>query len=455
MPRAKLVLVDDEELLRNSLAKSFSNDGLDVIECGSAEEARGVLSQGDYDAAIIDLRLPDGSGLDLAREMMQRCPSAPVIVLTAYSTVDGAVEAIKLGAYDYLTKPVPLDKLALTVRRALETSKLRSEVSDVRRDLQSRFGLTSIVAADPAMRKVLELVEEVARSDARTIMVRGESGAGKSLIARAIHYGSPRQDRPFVQITCTTLQDTLLESELFGHERGAFTDAKAMKRGLFEVADGGTVFLDEVSEMSDRLQAKVLQVLDDQTFRRIGGVEDLRVNVRIVAATNRDIEQLVREHQFREDLYYRLNVIPVFLPPLRQRKEDIPELVRRFIGVYSREFRKAVVEVAPGGMEILMSHSWPGNVRELKNVVERAVLLAKGTVLQPEELVIGAPIQTAASSFRIPPEGIVLEELERDLLVQALGMAKGNLVKTAKLLGITRDTLRYRIKKYGLKVPSE
>lgn len=322
--------------------------------------------------------------------------------------------------------------------------------SVVRQDLKSRFTLESIVAQAPAMREVMALVVEVARSDAKTILLLGESGSGKSLLARAIHYESPRRERPFVQITCTALQDTLLESELFGHEGGSFTDARARKQGLFEIAEGGTVFLDEISEMSERLQAKLLQVLDDHSFRRVGGLEDLHVNVRVIAATNRELDLLVREGRFRQDLYYRLNVIPIRVPPLRERRQDIPELVDRFISHYNREFRKSVRGASPAAMRILTQHAWPGNVRELKNTVERAVLLANGPVLEPRNLVIGNDMVERRTSFELPPEGIVLARVEQDLISQALDRAAGNITKAARLLGISRDTLRYRIKKYRL-----
>lgn len=452
-PSARRVLiVDDEELFRASAAKRLKNEGLVVFECASADEALQVLEKQPLDLALVDVRLPDGDGLELTERIRGTLPTVPVILLTAYSSVDNAVDAIRRGAYDYLTKPVTMEKLIVTVHRALETQQLRRVVSRVRREEKRRFGISGIVAKDPAMLKVLDLVREVAQSDAKTILLRGESGSGKSLIARAIHTESPRADRPFVQIICTTLQDTLLESELFGHERGAFTDAKSMKRGLFEVGDGGTIFLDEISEMSERLQAKLLQVLDEQYFRRIGGVDDIYVNVRVIAATNRDLEQLVRDGKFREDLYYRLNVIPIVVPPLRERKRDIAELTRRFVKQYNREFRKSIEGVSPKGMEMLVAHRWPGNVRELKNTIERAVLLAKGPRLEPDDLVTAPPLQASGQvRFRLPPGGIVLEEVERDFLVQALEMAEGSLSKAARLLGITKDTLRYRIKKFGLK----
>ncbi|MBI4564220.1 MAG: sigma-54-dependent Fis family transcriptional regulator [Planctomycetes bacterium] len=453
MPKTRVLIVDDEELLRTSIVRRLSGEGLDVTESGTSAKAEALLEESDFDVAIVDLRLPDGDGMELSRKILSRSPLTMVIVLTAYSSVDGAVQAIKDGAYDYLTKPVPLDKLVLTVRRAVETAHLRHEVDDVRRDLKTRFGLSTIVAVAPTMKRVIELAAEVARSDARTILIRGESGSGKTLLGRAIHTESARQERPFVQITCSTLQETLLESELFGHERGSFTDAKSLKRGLFEIADDGTVFLDEISEMSERLQAKVLQVLDDHVFRRIGGLQNVRVNVRIIAATHQNLEALVRARRFREDLYYRLNVIPIFLPPLRERKEDIPELAGRFIEHYCREFRKPRRELSPQALEILKAHSWPGNVRELKNVIERAVLLSGGSVLEPADLVIGAPLQEERRSpFRLPAEGVVLEELEKDFIAQALARTGGSLVKTAKLLGVTKDTLRYRIKKFSLDV---
>ncbi|MCZ6788017.1 MAG: sigma-54 dependent transcriptional regulator, partial [Planctomycetota bacterium] len=394
--------------------------------------------------------LPDGDGFELMGQFKERDPNVPVILMTAYSTVKKAVEAMRSGAYTYVNKPFETDEMVLTVRNALETTRLRREVQTLRR-MQQTEGLSAVVGQSEAMRTILGLVKKLAESRANTVLLLGESGTGKGLLARALHDASERAGKPFMTITCTAIPESLLESELFGHERGAFTDAKAAKPGLFEVADGGTVFLDEIGDMPQALQAKMLQVLEDRTFKRLGGLVDIHVNVRVVAATNTDLERAVREERFRTDLYYRLNTFPIRIPALRERQADIPVLVRYFVDRFNREFNKKIEALDEAAMSKLVHHPWPGNVRELRNAVERAMILGQGPILKPEDFAfsIGGSSATGERLLELPGEGLDVDELEKDLVFQALERCQGNQSRAAQLLGMTRDQIRYRIEKYG------
>jgi DNA-binding NtrC family response regulator len=374
--------------------------------------------------------------------------------MTAFSTVENAVEAMKYGAYHYLNKPFNLDDVSAMVENALETSRLRREVRLLRGSQSREFGFDAIVGDSPAMVAAKALLERIAASPATTVLLTGETGTGKDLAAKAIHYNSERAAKPFLNITCSALPEQLLESELFGHERGAFTDARQQKRGLFETADGGTIFLDEIGEMTPGLQAKLLRFLEDRTFKRIGGLADIRVDVRVVAATNRDLEDEVYAGKFREDLFYRLQVMPIVLPPLRERFGDIPLLVAQYIKRYNQEFRKRVKGVTPEAGALLEQYGWPGNVRELRNAIERAMLLADHEWLGPEDFATLSRSATSAT-FRLPPEGVNLEAVERQLVVQALERAGGNQTRAGVLLGINRDQVRYRIEKFGLRPAHE
>jgi DNA-binding NtrC family response regulator len=366
--------------------------------------------------------------------------------------VENAVEAMKYGAYHYLNKPFNLDDVALTVEKALETSRLRREVRAYRSSQSKEYSFGAIIGGSPAVAAAKALLVRIANSPASTVLLTGETGTGKDLAAKAIHYNSDRAPKPFVNITCSALPEQLLESELFGHERGAFTDARQQKRGLFETADGGTVFLDEIGEMTPGLQAKLLRFLEEKTFKRVGGLADIRVDVRVIAATHRNLEDEVKAGKFREDLFYRLQVMPVMLPPLRHRRGDIPLLVDYYIEKYNHEFRKRVRGVAPDALALLEQYRWPGNVRELRNAIERAMLLTDRDLLIPEDfstLSRGA----IAVTFRLPPEGVSLEDVERQLVVQALERSNGNQTHAGHLLGINRDQVRYRIEKFGLTRP--
>jgi DNA-binding NtrC family response regulator len=460
--RARILVVDDEKLLRWSVRDRLAEEGFTVEEAGSGAEAVPLLRRGDFDLVLLDLHLPDTDGIALLKEARAADPGALCVLMTAFASVDSAVQAMKIGAYDYLGKPVDMDDLVLTVRRALETTRLRREVHALRRTIESEGGDAEILHRSPAMAELLRVVRRVAPTDT-TVLIRGESGTGKGLIARAIHRASPRADAPFLTVTCTALQETLLESELLGHEKGAFTDARERKRGLFEVAEGGTLFLDEIGDVSTAFQSKLLQVLEEKTFRRVGGTQDLRADVRILVATHRDLESRVRQGAFRQDLYYRLNVLPVTAPPLRERGGDVALLAQHFLERFAREFGSPVRGIAPATLRVLEAHPWPGNVRELRNVLERMVLLAQGDVLGPEDVpaeirgtVPSAAAPAAAPAegggpFRLPDGGIEFDRVEKDLVEQALRRARGNQTRAARLLGMNREQIRYRVEKFGLR----
>ena len=440
--------MDDESLLRWSLRERLTREGYDVLEAATASEASGQL-RGDVDLVLLDFKLPDGNGIDILRRIKEQSPEILVILMTAFSTVDNAVEAMKLGAYHYVNKPFNLDEVVLLVEKALETSQLRREVRALRTSQGREFGLDAIVGNSPVMQQVKALLGRIAASPASTVLLTGETGTGKDLAAKAVHYSSDRASKPFVNITASALPEQLLESELFGHERGAFTDARQQKRGLFETADGGTLFLDEIGEMTPGLQAKLLRFLEEKTFKRVGGLADIRVDVRVVAATNRNLEEEVKAGKFREDLFYRLQVMPVLLPPLRERKGDIALLASYFIDRFNREFRKRVRGLSPAAQALLDGYQWPGNIRELRNAIERAMLLIDRDRLEPEDFTT-LTRTVSATQFKLPPEGVNLEEVERQLLTQALDRAGGNQTQAAQLLGINRDQVRYRIEKFGL-----
>jgi DNA-binding NtrC family response regulator len=448
MATATLLIVDDEDLVRWSLRERFRRDGYAVVE---AATAAGALEQATaaIDLVLLDYRLPDSDGLTVLRRLKELAPDTPVILMTAFSTVENAVEAMKHGAYHYLNKPFNLDDVALTVEKALETSRLRREVRAYRSSQSREYSFDAIIGNSPAIAAAKALLRRIAQSPASTVLLTGETGTGKDLAAKAIHYNSDRAARPFVNITCSALPEQLLESELFGHERGAFTDARQQKRGLFETADGGTVFLDEIGEMTPGLQAKLLRFLEEKTFKRIGGLADIRVDVRVIAATHRNLEDQTRAGKFREDLFYRLQVMPVMLPAVRERRGDIPLLVAYYVSSYNREFRKRVSGVSPAALALLEQYPWPGNVRELRNAIERAMLLTDRGELGPEDFASLSRTAVAAA-FRLPPEGVSLEEVERQLVVQALERSGGNLTHAGQLLGINRDQVRYRIEKFGL-----
>jgi two-component system response regulator AtoC len=451
---ATILVVDDEQLIRWSLTERLTSEGYRVVEAETAAAALAKHDEG-VDLVLLDYRLPDGDGLSVLKRIKERDSDTLVILLTAYASVDAAVDAMKLGAYHFANKPFNLDEVALLVEKALETTRLRREVRALRASQAQPFSFDRIVGESQAVVTVKALLKKVAESPASTVLLTGESGTGKDLAAKVLHYNSSRAAKPFMNITCSALPEALLESELFGHERGAFTGADRQKRGLLESADGGTVFLDEIGEMVPGLQAKMLRFLEEKSFKRVGGSTDLHVDVRVVAATNRTLAIEVREGRFREDLFYRLNVLPIELPPLRARPGDIPLLVNYYVDTFNTEFRKHLRGVEPDAMAALKAYGWPGNVRELRNVVERAMLLAEGPMLT-----VGDVPAAAAGSVRLteqvalPAAGIDLEQLERSLVVQALERSGWNQTKAAGMLGLNRDQIRYRVEKFKLEKPS-
>ncbi|OHB24673.1 MAG: Fis family transcriptional regulator [Desulfuromonadaceae bacterium GWC2_58_13] len=454
----KILIVDDEAFIRENLERILSEDSYRPFSTASGEEAVRLVSEEEVDLVLLDLNLGAKSGLDVLAALKEVDPDILVIIITGYGTVESAVEALKMGAYDYIKKPFKADAIRLIVKLALETQSLRREVRHLRREGKGLPESVDMVGSSAALMQVYHQVREVAKHETATVLITGESGTGKELVARAIHDLSQRKGRPFVEINCGSLPFNLLETELFGHERGAFTDAKSRKIGLFEEACGGTVFLDEIGEMDMSLQVKLLRVLEDRKIRRLGGTRNIDIHVRVVAATNRNLKAAISDKSFREDLYYRLNVFPIHLPSLRDRREDIPPLLDYFIKRFSRDFNKRIREVSRDALDLLIRYHWPGNVRELRNVVERICIMHNVEVITPDclpkEIWGDPPLREAEFSFEIPPEGLFLEDfiggVEKDLIEKAFKLTGGNVAKTSRLLNVPRGTLRYKLEKYQL-----
>jgi len=448
----RILVVDDEHLIRWSLEQSLKRQGYEVATAASGEDALRALRDDPPDLMLLDVQLPGINGLDVLEKGKEIAEDVIVIMVTALGVLETAVKSMRMGAYDYINKPFNLDELAIVIKKALDTGELRREVAHLRSEQTRKYGITNLIGSSRHMVNVLAMVQKIARSDASTVLIQGESGTGKELIAKAIHYESARADKPFMAINCAAMPETLLESELMGHEKGAFTDAKVQKKGLFELADGGTLFLDEIGDMEPGMQAKLLRVLEERAFRRVGGTKDIQVDVRIVSATNKDLLKAMEERTFRNDLYYRIQVIPVFLPPLRERKEDILTLANHFITHFNREFGKQVKGMSPMAEKFLAEYHWPGNIRELKNVIERAIILENDDVLMLEHLPHEMVAKAGGSgplNLTIPPEGIDIEDVERELIRQSLEVSEGNQSKAAKKLNLGIDAFRYRMKKFG------
>jgi DNA-binding NtrC family response regulator len=451
----KIVVNDDEKLIRWTLERHLMKEGYEVVATESAEKGLQLITEEAPDLVLLDNRLPEMTGLELLERLNVRERGLMVIMITAHGLVEAAVKAINLGAYDYISKPFNLEEISFIVRKALETGSLRNQVK------QLRGRLDSIIGEAEQMMRVKNLIEKITRSDATTVLIQGESGTGKELIAKAIHHGSSRADKPFQTMNCAALPITLLETELMGHEKGAFTDARTAKKGLFELADGGTLFLDEIGDMDLNMQAKLLRVLEEKSFRRVGGVKDISVDVRVISATNQDLGKAMSEGKFRKDLYYRLQVVTVSLPPLRERGDDILLLARHFINHYNCECHKNVHGLSRDAEQIMRSYPWPGNVRELRNAIERAMIFEIENEVLPEHLpqelmefrpaaAQPAPLSISLDCLEIPEAGISIEDVERALVKRALEMAHGNQTRAAQLVKMPRDAFRRRMRRFGL-----
>ena len=457
MKKPRVLVCDDEMLIRLWLVEHLADANLRTEGLENARELIAALEREPADLILLDLRLPDGDGMDVLERIKAIDPTVPVIMMTAYGEVETAVAAVRAGAYHFLEKPIVLTELVLLIEKALESRQLRSEVDRFRDGCRWQFADVTLVGRSAALRRIADLITRVAaKGTPVNVLVSGESGTGKGVIARAIHARGPRRSQPFVSVNCTSVPEHLVESELFGHEAGAYTDAKDVKRGLFEIADKGTVFLDEIGDMPKAMQSKLLHVLESHEFRRVGGVRSLEVDVHVITATNRTLEESVANGEFREDLFYRLNVINIRIPPLRERPEDIAPLAAHFVDELCRELGSPQREIAPDGLAALERYAWPGNVRELRNVLERVLLLEDGDVITLSHLPpeIGgrgaAAAQNHAPTFVLPASGVDLETLEREFLCQALERTAGNKTSAARLLGLSRDTMRYRLEKYGI-----
>jgi DNA-binding NtrC family response regulator len=451
---ATILIVEDEPKMRRLLEISLGEEGHSVRSVGDAETALKGLAREPADLVVTDLKLPGMSGLDFLQEAKRMSASTPMIVMTAYGTVETAVEAMKAGASDYVLKPFTMAEMKLVISKELDVQRVRDENRSLKEELGKRYHFQNIVARSRKMQEVLALVQRVAGTNS-TVLIGGESGVGKDLVARAIHQNSRRASGPFIKINSTAIPDNLFESELFGFEKGAFTGALAAKPGKFELADKGTLFLDEIGDVPAPIQVKLLRVLQEREFERLGGTRTLRVDVRLIAATNRDLRAALEEGTFREDLYYRLNVVPIDIPPLRDHKEDIPELVDYFFARFARDNGKEVHKITPAALKLLVDYHWPGNVRQLENIIERAVALSSGPLLDAGDIQLDARATPSGTSGGVPflPEGMSLEQWEDEMIREAMRRAGGNKSEAARLLGLSRNALRYRLSKLG--VPDE
>lgn len=449
-----VLIVDDESSQRIVLSGFLKEKGFSVLEAASGAEALEIIRNSPVDIVISDYKMPEMTGVELLSKSRQINPEIAFIIVTAFGTIENAVEAMKLGAYDYLTKPIDLDELEIVLKRINERQKLISENRFLREQLSEKYNFSGLIARSPRMEEVINLAGRVAKSKA-TVLIRGESGTGKEVLAKAIHYASPRANKPFVAVNCAALNENLLESEMFGHEKGAFTGADRQRKGRFEVADGGTLFLDEVGDLPLQTQIKLLRVLQESQFERVGGNVPITVDVRVITATNRPLEKLIAEGNFREDLFYRINVVTLSIPPLRERKEDIPELLDYFVRKYLPESGKSNATFSKEALNILMKYDYPGNIRELENIVQHALIISREEVITTEDLPIAKSnlLQTendeTITTHKSMPEQV--EAFEKKLVLNALSQTKGNQLQAAKLLGISERNLRYKLEKWGMK----
>jgi DNA-binding NtrC family response regulator len=459
--RSRILLVEDEARMRAVIMMLLSDLPLEFVEAADCQEALDALEQSPFDLVITDLKVPAGSGMAVLAHVKEKDPELPVIVITAYGSIDNAVEAIRQGAFDYVTKPFTEERLRVCVMKALQISRLTSEVRNLRREIEDNYKFDNLIGHSPQICEVLKLAGDVSRLDT-TVLITGESGTGKELLSRAIHYNSHRAGGPFLPVNCAAIPSTLLEAELFGFEKGAFTGAVRQQKGKFEIASGGTIFLDEIGDMGLDVQAKLLRILEGQQFERLGGTRSIQANARVITATNRNLKDMVESKLFRNDLYYRINVFPVHLPPLRDHPDDIPLLAKYFIKKFSQAFGRKQPQLTESAMVMLRRHPWHGNVRELKNVIERAMILCKSESIMPRHLVLnespeGMHLNRMAMdqvvTFLIGETGIALEELEKRFVLQAMHLSKQNVSKAARMLGLTRPTLRYRLEKLGITIP--
>jgi two-component system, NtrC family, response regulator AtoC len=469
MAKEKVLIVDDEPLIRWTLNEALRGWGYEPIESATVAGALASFESHHPAAVLLDINLPDGSGLDALKEIKTRQPQAIVMMITANVMIEDTLAALRGGAYDFIGKPINMDELRVTIRNGLETGRLRKEVNQMRRERAREFSFDQIIGESTLLKRMIALARKVAESEASSVLLQGESGTGKDLVAKAVHYSSRRSDRPFVAINCAAIPATLIESELFGYEEGAFTDAKGRKEGWFEQAEGGTIFLDEIGELELGLQAKLLRVLEEGAFRRVGGLKDIPLDVRVIAASNRDLKSESEAGKFRLDLYYRLSVIRIDLPPLRERGHDVLLLANHYVRYFNEKLRRQIRGLSPEVEEMFRRYSWPGNIRELRNLIERVMILEDGDLIsatwlprgvnpqaqltaRPKESVVAVAVQRGASSaltdlFHLPPEGVQLESVEMNLVEQAMKRSGGNQTRAAELLGISRDQLRYRLKK--------
>ncbi len=453
----KILVVDDELSMREFLEIMLTKEGYRVQTAADGKKAIALAEREVFDLAIIDIRMPKMDGIETLIRLKEISPETVTLMITAYASTDTAIRAMKQGAYDYITKPFKIEEIKMTIQKALEKKSLEAENTLLRQAVEERYRWGNIIGKSDKMREVFELVEKVSPTKTN-VLLSGESGTGKELVAKAVHYNSPRKSKPFIVLNCGAIPENLLESELFGHMKGAFTGAIANKRGLFEAADGGTIFLDEIGELPLPMQVKLLRVIQDREFTRVGGTDSIRVDVRIISATNKDIEEAVRKGEFREDLFYRLNVIQLRLPNLRERKADIPLLAQHFLKVFSGELEKNILQISPGGMKLLMNYDYPGNVRELQNMIERAVALESSDVLTAQNLSSYVNEQRDLTrseiNLEIPKEGIdlekVVENLEKTLILKALEKTRGVKKRAAELLHINFRSMRYRLEKYQI-----